>query len=149
MAVYFIRAGEDGPVKIGHAVRPRERRNVVQSYHWMPLQIIRLIKGGLSTEAEMHKIFAANRIRGEWFHFHPDMLTVGEEAVGEYVPPSSQPLVKQIIAKAGGFSAVALRCGTSWQAVARWQSIPPQHFALLSELTGIPVLEMVPQRKAA
>jgi hypothetical protein len=73
MAVYMIRAGEDGPVKIGKAVDPIERMAVLQTYHFLTLHIMRVFEGGEVEERALHQRFARLRIRGEWFAFAPEL----------------------------------------------------------------------------
>lgn len=74
MAVYFIRAGVHGPVKIGRSTMPAKRLADLQTPHWEPLMILRLFRGGEEEEAQMHQRFAALHIRGEWFQFCITML---------------------------------------------------------------------------
>lgn len=45
MPVYFVQAGEAGPVKIGWATDPRARIADLQTGHYEPLRLIRIIEG--------------------------------------------------------------------------------------------------------
>jgi hypothetical protein len=68
--VYFIQAGEDGPVKIGVARDIRSRRTDSQIAHYQVLHIRGCIRERRSpelAEEALHKHFAQHRIRGEWF----------------------------------------------------------------------------------
>lgn len=65
--VYFARAGEDGPVKIGHAKDVRSRLSSMQTGCPIPLTLLGVLPGGREREAEFHARFAALRVRGEWF----------------------------------------------------------------------------------
>ena len=76
MTVYFIRAGDVGPVKIGWAADVEERRGDLQTAHYEPLHLLRTIDGVPLVEFWLHERFAANRLRGEWFSFDADMLAV-------------------------------------------------------------------------
>lgn len=76
MAVYFIRNTVTGNIKIGHASDPMRRLMALQSGNEEPLRFIRIIDGGAATEAWLHKRFAPCRMRGEWFQFHEDMVSV-------------------------------------------------------------------------
>lgn len=73
MWTYFIRAGAEGPVKIGLSNDVFDRLCNLQVGHHEELRIIRLIRG--DAEKAMHRRFHANRIRGEWFKFDPAMMT--------------------------------------------------------------------------
>jgi DNA-binding XRE family transcriptional regulator len=66
MAVYFIRAGEDGPIKIGHSNRPLHRLMELQVSHWQTLHLRGVLPGGEVEEAEIHSQFSHAHIRGEW-----------------------------------------------------------------------------------
>jgi hypothetical protein len=85
--VYFVQ-DERGRVKIGYSVNTDKRMYAMRSDNADMLRVVRLVDGGLATERWLHKRFDHLWIAGEWFHFHPDMLTV--------VPPdeilSTQPI---------------------------------------------------------
>lgn len=73
MPVYFIRAGEDGPVKIGVAQDVRVRLADLQVAHHEELHVINAVGGDSSAERRAHRIYAHKRLRGEWFEFCPSM----------------------------------------------------------------------------
>lgn len=74
MAVYMIRAGESGPVKIGHSTEPEMRLSQLQVCHWETLRIIRLFEGGEPEEFLLHERFIDLHIRGEWHSFSRAMM---------------------------------------------------------------------------
>lgn len=74
MAVYMIQAGENGPVKIGVTGNVWNRFMALQTDHYVDLSILRVFEGDEVQERLFHNRFAPWRIRGEWFHFHPDMI---------------------------------------------------------------------------
>lgn len=71
---YFIRAGADGPVKIGLSDNVFGRLRNLQVGHHEELCITRLMRG--DAEKALHRRFRANHIRGEWFRFDPAMMTI-------------------------------------------------------------------------
>jgi hypothetical protein len=75
MSVYFIQAGENGPVKIGHSRVPQLRLESFQLGHYEKLHLIRVVDGGRQEERWFHTVFSGLRVRGEWFRFHPLMNT--------------------------------------------------------------------------
>jgi len=81
-AVYIIRAGDDGPVKIGYVHREEAvvaRLNDLQHANHERLTLIRVIPGAMrQTEKWLHRQFSSNRIRGEWFFFDERMMTIGK-----------------------------------------------------------------------
>lgn len=98
-AVYFMRAGRRGPIKIGWtrgSVHGRLR--VVQLGCAEKIEIIKVIRGcSRSDEAEWHKRFAPNRMYGEWFS-PTDMLM---QAI------TAAPIDNRQGCVAGAFSGVA------------------------------------------
>jgi hypothetical protein len=76
MPVYFIRAGENGPVKIGTAESVHGRLRELQCGNHLELTVLRTIEGGRSEESALHRRYEHLRSRGEWFAFTPDMLVV-------------------------------------------------------------------------
>jgi hypothetical protein len=89
MPVYFIRAGADGPVKIGWSDNVETRRTALQISHYLPLRVIRIIEGSSeATELWLHDHFAQLRLRGEWFEFHPDMEVVEPPVFAPITPPT-------------------------------------------------------------
>ena len=74
MAVYCIRVGEHGPVKLGKADDPQKRRAELQVAHWEELHILRVWEGGEAEEASLHLRFLDQRLRGDWFTFSRAML---------------------------------------------------------------------------
>lgn len=86
MPVYLIRAGEHGPVKIGFAKDPLRRIEDLQVANHETLYVLRILDGGLDTEAMLHARFSSLCVRGEWFTFHADML--GELGATEWHQPA-------------------------------------------------------------
>lgn len=52
--------------------------------------------------------------------------------------------IKDIIKRAGGPTKVARALGISRPSVCGWKQVPPNRMKRLSEVTGIPLHEMVP-----
>lgn len=75
MPTYIIRAGSDGPVKIGRADDVAERITSLQTGHHETLVLLRVIDTAYDSERSFHREFAHRRIRGEWFLFDECMLT--------------------------------------------------------------------------
>lgn len=72
--VYFVRAGDIGPIKIGKATRCIARR--VRSLQTAsPVELVFLGALPMHTdEAILHRRWRMQRIRGEWFKATPDLL---------------------------------------------------------------------------
>lgn len=78
--VYLIQEGEDGPVKIGWAKNPATRLEDFQTGNSRELRIVASFPGGINDERELHKRFAAHRLRGEWFEPVPALFSLLELA---------------------------------------------------------------------
>lgn len=77
MAVYFIQAGEGGPVKIGTTHASIEvRLRGLQPGCPFELKVLRVIEGGTAAECWLHRHFLDLHIRSEWFRYSPEMETV-------------------------------------------------------------------------
>ncbi len=74
-SVYFIRAGTDGPIKIGYSARDiNERLSQLQTGNPEELCLIGLVSGTEDFEKRLHRRFRAHHIRGEWFRPDPEIL---------------------------------------------------------------------------
>ncbi len=74
--LYFIQAGESGPIKIGLAGDPQHRLRGLQTAHYESLRLLAERPGGPELEADLHARFAAGRLSGEWFR--PDTPGLAE-----------------------------------------------------------------------
>ena len=71
----MIQAGEGGPIKIGKANDLPKRLAGLQTANPSELRVIGWHPGKTYRfEGRLHTELAAHRIRGEWFHPHPDVL---------------------------------------------------------------------------
>lgn len=84
--IYFVQEGEDGPIKIGMAADPAGRLGSMQTGNPRMLYVRRVLAhGGRIDEERFHQMFAAYRIRGEWFHPVPELLEfMGSDEVPEW-----------------------------------------------------------------
>jgi hypothetical protein len=72
--IYFIRAGEDGPIKIGYADEPFRRMDALQTAHWVTLTMLHWQFGSPDDEKALLERFRRFQIRGEWFAPVPELL---------------------------------------------------------------------------
>lgn len=89
--VYFAQDFASLRVKIGHSANLGARIAGLEKTAGIPLNLIRAIDGGRATERWLHRRFAARRRIGEWFDYHPDMLTV--------VPPDEIIRPQQVVVR--------------------------------------------------
>jgi pyridoxal biosynthesis lyase PdxS len=83
--VYFIRVGDDGPIKIGRTNgNPLARLAALQISSPFELRIIATIApAGVMIENGLHRLFSHLHIRGEWFSPEPELL--------EYIATNAEP----------------------------------------------------------
>lgn len=82
-AVYFIQAPDNGLVKIGYSANLHHRLRELQNYSPVQLTLIRLVRGASrSFETQVLCHFAELRTHGDWFKFHPSMLTATADTLG-------------------------------------------------------------------
>lgn len=66
-AVYLLRDKFTGLAKIGWARDVERRAKSLQTGHPNPLQVTACVAGSRRVEADIHRLFADRRVRGEWF----------------------------------------------------------------------------------
>lgn len=158
MPVYMIRCGEAGPVKIGKADDPQSRLRDLQTGHHEELAIIRVLDGGEAEEKHLHTHFAEFRIRGEWFQFSDEMLTVSvaEMVAGEEAKATTA--LQRAIDAAGGQSQLASKLRDKgvnvkqqhiWAWLNRAGKPPAQHVPAIEAITGVSRMELRPDVFAA
>ena len=88
MSIYFVLHEGTGHVKIGYSDSVKKRISQLQTGNPEKLRLLRVIDGGPKTEQWLHKRFSGFNVRGEWFAFHDEMLSVvPPDFVGKTSPP--------------------------------------------------------------
>lgn len=65
--IYFVQAGDDGPVKIGITTDIRRRLTALRTGSPAPLRLLGHLPANSSFEKGLHRRLAAARLHGEWF----------------------------------------------------------------------------------
>lgn len=73
--VYFLQAGEGGPIKIGVATNPMTRARELQTGNHEQLTLLAWSPGDQANEHALHQRFAHIRLRGEWFRADQQLLS--------------------------------------------------------------------------
>mgnify|MGYP000023420825 CR=1 FL=1 len=96
-SVYFIKPiGMDGPVKIGCSCSPTGRRDTLQSWSPLPLEIIAEISGDFLLERRFHTAFLASHRGFEWFDISPALVTtIAAINAGTFDTDTLPPAVKR------------------------------------------------------
>lgn len=74
MSVYLFLAAEVRMVKIGFSNNPWTRLKVAQSNCPVELSMAAILDGGTDFEIELHRLFAKDHVRGDWYRLSPEIL---------------------------------------------------------------------------
>lgn len=126
--VYYVQAGDQ--IKIGTTGQLRTRMTALQAEHPVLLKLLAVEPGGREIEAERHQMFAADRVKGEWFRATASILEHAEGLRERFDMPAitfrvPQPQPVRWIA-ADGEVAILPRA---------WFSVPWRR-ALIAQLLG-------------
>ncbi len=69
--IYFIQAGENGPIKIGKSDDPERRLKQLQTAHHKELKLLWVEDGAEEKESAYHEDFKDHNIKNEWFRPDP------------------------------------------------------------------------------
>lgn len=82
MTIYYIRKGQEGPIKIGYTAGSAEKRmGQLQTGHHERLILIGTSPGELADEQSIHKELKDYNIDLEWFHSRPELLSLINEVI--------------------------------------------------------------------
>jgi hypothetical protein len=73
--VYFVQAGDDGPVKIGFSTDTQRRLKELQTASPAPLKLLAQVIGTPAIEAFVHKVLRKKHVRGEWYAIDDDDIS--------------------------------------------------------------------------
>lgn len=149
MPVYFIRAGKIGPVKIGRAVDVPRRIKLLQAGNHINLEILRTLDAPNGAETWLHRQFWRAWIRGEWFHFRDQMLSIELPAdvlswISEHQSSVADLPLRHAITAVGCKTKLAEALGITIQAVSQWDRAPVTRVLDIERLTGISRYELRP-----
>lgn len=90
--VYFVRAGADGPVKIGLSRDVAKRLTKMQTDTPAKLVLLGVVAGEGEAERALHAELAAYRLNGEWFAPSEEVLAVCHREITARSVPSAVPV---------------------------------------------------------
>lgn len=89
---YFIQVvSADGPIKIGKAVNIGERMRCLQGGNHMPLRFLGALPFDEVAETDLHKVFRAWHIRGEWFAANDALYRLADLAYDRFAGGYQSP----------------------------------------------------------
>lgn len=99
MNVYFLQAGDHGPIKIGCAQDVLDRRIELQCAHYEKLHVRAIYPGDVALEQKFHAQFREHLIRGEWFAPAPEIMKCIDRAPIHHVDerPNGRPKIDREI----------------------------------------------------
>ena len=123
MPVYFIQAGDGGPIKIGFAIDPKRRLRSLQDGAADGLRLLGTKAGSKKDERLLHQKYKTERIRGEWFCATQSII---DEIEMLYVKPlkrevENSPLAKWRTSNNISRTTFAAEIGVSYDAVRLWE----------------------------
>jgi hypothetical protein len=161
MPVYFIQAGDAGPIKIGHTNDVRKRLSMIQTSAPDHLRLLAVMDGGEAEERALHRELTDFRRVGEWFDPSPEVM--GAVSRGRPVnerrhrKQRADTSVDRFVIAFGGTTATARLFGVLPSAVSNWRRADrfPDRLQLRvvreCERRGIepPAFDLPPEREAA
>ena len=72
--IYFLRATDGGPIKIGTSIQLTERLKVLSKETGQDLEVLAVVDGGRGEEQALHGRFSHLRVVNEWFEPGDDLL---------------------------------------------------------------------------
>lgn len=76
--LYFIQAGEGGPVKIGISETPVRRMANMQVGNHERLRLIAVARVPIDAESDLHARLVKHHVHGEWFRPAPAVLEIAQ-----------------------------------------------------------------------
>jgi DNA-binding transcriptional regulator YdaS (Cro superfamily) len=142
MAVYFVQAGEAGPIKIGYAADVSRRLTKMQADCPIKLRIVSTIPAGSRvTEKALHSSLSPHLIFGEWFE-PAGPVTAAAEAAEPWVGRPRKRRTKAdhgleaAVAAAGGVGALAKVLGIASPSLSGWKRVPAERVIQIERLLG-------------
>ena len=74
--IYFIKEGDNGPIKVGLASNVQSRLSALQTGNSHTLALVGSYPGTYAEEYAAHEALADYRVRGEWYSSCPEALEI-------------------------------------------------------------------------
>lgn len=120
MTVYFARAGQTGPIKIGFTFgEVAERVAELQCGCPWPITVLHEMPGGIEAEAFLHRQLSDHRMCGEWFAPAEQVEALVQRAIDGAleIPERVTTVIDRAISLAGSEQKLADRVGFSQPAI--------------------------------
>ena len=91
--LYFIRCGDF--IKVGYASDIEAILRQFRRFNPVPVSVLGYVRGGATLEREVHKLFGAFHVRGEWFDVAPELLAFAAEHSAPWTEPRG-PRVRKL-----------------------------------------------------
>ena len=117
--IYFVRAGEAGPIKIGFSARGdiATRISELQGACPWPLRLIGTVTGTKPVERHLHQLLAEYRMCGEWFAPERAVLRAIDQALAPEFSISPASVLDRAIMLAGSQTMLSFALGVGQPAI--------------------------------
>ena len=146
--IYFVRAGDDGPIKIGMSRYDRRlprnvgewdwisqgiksRITMLQTSHYLDLQLLLALWGSRCAERDLHIHFAPYHIRGEWFEAGERLLSFIKECRSNHL---CRICKKTLIGDPISFVCMACRKANSGPKIQEIEQTKPYQITTIGEI---------------
>ena len=141
MPIYFIQAGDGGPVKIGVASDVQRRLSAFRTASAESLFLRALYEGDREAERRLHGRFANQRVAREWFA--ASVLAEEIDLPALPLPTKGKPAVTALdraIKAAGSATRLAAILGVHKSTISDWKSggVPAERAVQVERATGVP-----------
>jgi hypothetical protein len=92
--IYFIQAGEGGPIKIGYSRDALKRIANLQAASPVLLSALAIIPGEIRDEFALHRRLQSERLHGEWFRPSDAVLDAATNPPSPMTPPPRRGIAK-------------------------------------------------------
>lgn len=141
--IYFIQAGDSGPIKIGYTGKPIEQRmyniSVACPYD---IHLVKLFDGGEGHESYLHILFAPFNHRRDWFYPVRQILEFNERDLLD----RSVPGFWRAVFSAGSQIKLANLIGVDAVSISKYRNgapIPPDVALKISSATDVPIEDII------
>lgn len=161
MAIYWLKAGDAGLVKVGLTDNVAKRIASLQTGCPYPMVLLRQEPGDRAVEDALHRHYRAKHARAEWFVLdaadvavaladvmlpkpQPKRVKPAPQAGRRSVKLSTCPGIALLRAKRGALAQVSRALGMTTSAPCLWAQVPGEYVVKIEAATGIPREQLRP-----
>lgn len=126
--IYFVQAGENGPIKIGYCRDLKARLHGIQTGCPERLSVLGVMGGTRDTETEFHQRFAKHIRHGEWFNPAEEIIEFTNQLAKDL--PSEPAQKRRILAvdPPNLIEVMAIEIGVPSDTIRKWRQRGIPHY---------------------